>query len=78
TLTEALAGRGRQRIHVLVSALSAAGTTPALVDAVLRVRAVGHTSGADILTGFRLGLELEADLREADRLADPTHSKEIS
>ena len=44
----------------------------------LRVRAVGHTSGADILTGFRLGLELEADLREADRLADPTHSKEIS
>jgi hypothetical protein len=78
TLTEALAGRGRQRIHVLVSALSSTATTPTLVDAVLRVRAIGHTSGADILTGFRLGLELEADLREAERLADPTHSKEIS
>ena len=80
TLTEALAGRGRQRIHVLVSALGATGTTPTLVDAVLRVRAIGHTSGADILTGFRLGLELEADLREADRLAaaSPTHPKEYS
>lgn len=76
TLTEAVAGRGRQRIHVLVSALAATGADPALVDAVLGVRAIGHTSGADILTGFRLGLELEADLREAERLAAPTHSKE--
>jgi hypothetical protein len=80
TLTEAVAGRGRQRIHVLVSALGATGTTPALVDAVLRVRAIGHTSGADILTGLRLGLALEADLRQADRLASPSpiHPKEIS
>ncbi|WGY04216.1 DUF2877 domain-containing protein [Nocardioides sp. QY071] len=80
TLTEAVAGRGRQRIHVLVSALGATGTTPALVDAVLRVRAIGHTSGADILTGLRLGLALEADLRQADRLAvpSPIYPKEIS
>lgn len=80
TLAEAVAGRGRQRLHVLVSALSATSTAPALVDAVLGVRAIGHTSGADILTGFRLGLTVEADLREADGLGDssPTHPKEIS
>ncbi|MCR1785692.1 DUF2877 domain-containing protein [Nocardioides carbamazepini] len=89
TLTEAVAGRARQRIHDLVTALVSTGEAgtaggvgsggrSSLVDAVLRVRAIGHTSGADILTGLRLGLTLEADLREANRLAAPTHPKENS
>lgn len=65
TLTEAVTGRARARVHELVAAIAADPVAPALADAVLRVREIGHTSGTDVLTGIRLGLVIEADLRSA-------------
>lgn len=78
TLLEAVDGRGRQRLHDLLAAMGAA-TTPdpayrsRLDAAIAAVRAIGHTSGTDILTGVRLGLHLEAGLRER---ATPINTKE--
>lgn len=63
TLVEAVAGRARARVHDLVAAIAADASAVALADAVVRVREIGHTSGADVLTGVRLGLVVEADLR---------------
>ncbi len=75
TLTEAVRGRGRQRLHDLLHAVAAApdrtGPSP-LAGAVRRVLAIGHSSGADLLTGIRLGLLAEAGLRTT-----LTHTKEI-
>lgn len=68
TLTEAVAGRARARVHDLVATIAttdpaAPALADAVADAVIRVREIGHTSGTDILTGVRLGLLAEAYLR---------------
>lgn len=59
TMRAAVAGRGRQCMHDLGWAL-ATGDTHALSDAAAQVLAIGHSSGADLLTGIRLALELES------------------
>ncbi|MFD7292942.1 DUF2877 domain-containing protein [Streptomyces sp. NPDC059897] len=69
TLREALRGRVRQSLlDVLHPLLSPAGPGAAelsrrLRPPVDRVLAIGHTSGADLLSGLRAGLRLEAELR---------------
>ncbi|WP_336645153.1 DUF2877 domain-containing protein [Microbacterium sp. USHLN186] len=60
TLRAALDGRARLRMHDLLLALIDADE-PRLRDAIIRTAAIGHTSGYDILTGIRLGLELARD-----------------
>lgn len=77
TLAEAVAGRARARVHDLVAAIAGDVAARPFADAIARVREIGHTSGADVLTGIRLGLHLEADLRDtagppttADRLEE--------
>ncbi|WP_309128063.1 DUF2877 domain-containing protein [Microbacterium sp.] len=62
TTSSALEGRGRQRMHDLARAVSALDAD-ALRDAAGRTLAIGHSSGADMLTGMRLALELEARVR---------------
>ncbi|GAA3645545.1 hypothetical protein GCM10022237_01260 [Nocardioides ginsengisoli] len=77
TLAEAADGRARQRVHDLVATIAAGADDPTLAAAAQHVRAIGHSSGADVLTGVRLGLVVEADLREEALLARiPTHPKE--
>ena len=77
TLAEAVDGRARARLHDLMSTIASGADEPALAAAVRQVRAIGHSSGADLLTGVRLGLVVEADLREEALLAFPsTPSKE--
>ncbi|WP_418061231.1 DUF2877 domain-containing protein [Pimelobacter simplex] len=62
-LTEAAAGRARWRIHDLLTTIATtAPGGPELRAAVLAVRAIGHTSGTDVLEGVRLGLLAAADL----------------
>jgi hypothetical protein len=79
TLREAADGRGRQRLHDLLATVATPGAGAYLAAAIQRVLAIGHSSGADILTGVRLGLAVEADLRAAAPLPRPstTHTKEI-
>lgn len=62
TLAEATAGRARERIHGLIATLPA-GESGAIIAAAALVRRIGHSSGADLLTGLRLGLLLEAEVR---------------
>ncbi len=69
TIRAALAARGRQSMHDLVRAL-ATPDSAALHDAAGRILAIGHSSGADLLTGMRLALELEATAR----ISAATHS----
>lgn len=57
TLHAALNGRARRRMHDLLDAVIA-GDEPALRAAVAHTAEIGHTSGFDILTGIRLGVEL--------------------
>jgi hypothetical protein len=77
TLAEAVAGRARHRVHALVATIAAGADAPTVAAAARHVRAIGHSSGADLLTGIRLGLVVEADLREEALLACfPTHPKE--
>jgi hypothetical protein len=76
-LQEAVEGRGRQRLHDLVDAIARSARPqsaeqPSLAEAIRRVFAIGHSSGADILTGVRLGLRVEAHLRAAHDLAGAT------
>lgn len=59
TLQAAIRGRGRERLHDLITAI-AAGDRDRLAHAVTRTTEIGHTSGHDILTGIRLALELSA------------------
>lgn len=66
TLTEALAGRARQRIHDLIRTFPA-GRPEEISAAAAHVRRIGHSSGADLLTGLRLGLLLEAEARRCPR-----------
>ncbi|MBU2693499.1 DUF2877 domain-containing protein [Pimelobacter sp. 30-1] len=62
-LAEAAAGRARWRIHDLLTTIATtAPGGPDLRAAVLAVRAIGHTSGTDVLEGVRLGLLAAADL----------------
>lgn len=70
TMRAALEGRGRQSMHDLARAL-ATGDSAALADSARRILAIGHSSGADILTGLRLALELEAREREASPARRP-------
>ncbi|MEB8341925.1 DUF2877 domain-containing protein [Streptomyces endophyticus] len=76
TLREALRGRARQSLldllHLLLTPdeLVAPGMSPApaelsrrLRPPVDRVLAIGHTSGADLLSGLLTGLRLEAELK---------------
>jgi len=67
-LEEAVAGRGRQRLHDLLALIASSGQEAALDDAIARVLEIGHTSGADLLTGIRLGLHAELDLRAGHEL----------
>lgn len=62
TLRHALRARARQSLHDLMAALRA-GDLGAFEEAAGRIREIGHTSGADILTGVRLALHAEAALR---------------
>lgn len=64
TIRSALAARGRQSMHDLLRALPAPDSR-AFRDAAGRILAIGHSSGADLLTGMRLALELEARARTA-------------
>lgn len=73
TMRAAGAGRGRQSMHDLCVAL-AAGDTHALQDAAARILAIGHSSGADLLTGLRLALELESRARATTPAADRKRS----
>jgi len=59
TLRAAAQGRARQSLHDLLAGL-VDGTSPAAVG---RVLAIGHTSGADLLRGVALALDVEHDLR---------------
>lgn len=73
TLIEAAAGRARDRIHRLLTVISSfePADGPAFAAALAAaddVRAIGHTSGADVLRGVRLGLVAEAHLRETSAL----------
>jgi hypothetical protein len=70
TVRHALHGRARQRLHDLAASVRD-GDEGAFDDAVSRIRAIGHTSGEDILTGIRLALDTESDLRDGART--PTH-----
>ncbi|MFZ3566240.1 DUF2877 domain-containing protein [Streptomyces sp. BH097] len=69
TLREALRGRVRQSLldvlHPLLApaAPAAAELSRRLRPSVDRVLAIGHTSGADLLSGLLSGLRLEAELR---------------
>ncbi|MBO0980526.1 DUF2877 domain-containing protein [Microbacterium sp. SD291] len=62
TLRAAVAGRGRASMHDLALALGSQDLA-SLNDAAGRILAIGHSSGADILTGMRLALELAAGAR---------------
>lgn len=59
TIRSALSARGRQSMHDLSRALHTRDSR-AFGDAAARILAIGHSSGADLLTGMRLALELEA------------------
>lgn len=74
TLRAAVDGRARARMHDLLLALIGADETD-LRDAVVRTAAIGHTSGYDILTGIRLGLELERDARTRSTATLGTNSR---
>lgn len=65
TLRQAVRGRARQRLHDL--ALAIGGDDAGIRRAAARVREIGHTSGADLLTGIRLALDLECALRDGSR-----------
>lgn len=72
TLAEALDGRGRDRLHRLLSAATTADRATDLAAATASVRAIGHTSGADLLAGIRCGLRAEQSLRStASRSTTP-------
>lgn len=62
TVRHALNARARQSLHDLVAALRD-GDQAAFDDAAARILQIGHTSGADILTGVALALRTEAALR---------------
>ncbi|MET8468761.1 DUF2877 domain-containing protein [Streptomyces sp. NPDC006422] len=70
TLVEALRGRARQSLldvlHPLLdpAEVTAADLSPRLRPPVDRVLAIGHTSGADLLSGLLAGLRLEAELKQ--------------
>ncbi|TNM49546.1 DUF2877 domain-containing protein [Nocardioides albidus] len=64
-LTEAADGRARQRLHDLVAAIAADSADGDLATAIRRVREIGHSSGADVLAGMRLGLTVESLLRSS-------------
>lgn len=68
TIRAALSARGRHSMHDLVAALQARDPH-ALEDAAARILAIGHSSGADLLTGIRLALEIEAGAHETS--SDP-------
>lgn len=59
TMRAALSGRARRRMHDLVDAVMTA-TESDLRTAVARTAEIGHSSGHDILTGIRLGMQLSA------------------
>ena len=62
TLRAALAGRARQRLHDLATAVID-GDSPRIVTLASETAAIGHTSGYDILTGIRLALDLAETAR---------------
>ena len=62
TLRAALTGRARESMHDLAAALEAADAQ-SVEDAASRIFTIGHSSGADLLLGLRLALELESRLR---------------
>ncbi|MFE6734142.1 DUF2877 domain-containing protein [Microbacterium sp. NPDC057650] len=64
TMVHAAAGKGRQSLHDLIAAVRARDAA-ALRRAAYRILQIGHTSGADILTGIRLALDVERETRSA-------------
>jgi hypothetical protein len=56
-LTQAARGRVRESIAALIGSLLN-GRPERLVDPLQRVLSIGSTSGTDIVTGIRCGLEL--------------------
>ena len=66
TVRHAVRGRGRQRLHDLARGIGD-GDADLVELAVMRIREIGHTSGEDILTGIRLALDLETDVRDGTR-----------
>lgn len=69
TVRHALRARATRALHDLALAVGDGRDDDADIDAAARrVAAIGHTSGADILTGVRLALHTEAALRA---LPDP-------
>ncbi|REJ06547.1 DUF2877 domain-containing protein [Microbacterium bovistercoris] len=66
TMAHAVAGRGRQSLHDLIAALRDRDGD-GLRRAADRVLQIGHTSGADILSGIRLALEAEHAAHSAGR-----------
>ncbi|MDQ0613267.1 hypothetical protein QF046_000908 [Microbacterium sp. W4I4] len=70
TMRHALRGRGRQCLHDLAAAVEA-GDAQWLRTAAALIQNIGHTSGADILTGVRIALEIECALRAAPDTTTP-------
>ncbi|MFC4140266.1 MULTISPECIES: DUF2877 domain-containing protein [unclassified Microbacterium] len=62
TMAHAVAGRGRQSLHDLIAAIRDRDGD-ALRRAADRILQIGHTSGADILSGIRLALDVERAAR---------------
>ncbi|MBO9626989.1 MAG: DUF2877 domain-containing protein [Microbacterium sp.] len=68
TMRAAVEGRGRARLHDLADAVEA-GDLRAVEGSAARILEIGHSSGADILTGIRLALDLA-------RVTETPHSPE--
>lgn len=74
TMMHATAGRGRQSLHDLITAVRDRETT-AERRAAEHILRIGHTSGADILTGIRLALDVERAARIAGTACPTEHEK---
>ena len=72
TLRAAVSGRGRDRLHDLIAAVIRADRV-GIADAAIRTTEIGHSSGHDILTGIRLGLELAASIHQISPPSEGDH-----
>ena len=76
TLSHAAEGRARQSLHELAGSL-VSGDLDRMRSVASAILEIGHTSGADILTGIRLALDVERSLRASRSAATtpPTESR---
>ncbi|MDR2998372.1 MAG: DUF2877 domain-containing protein, partial [Microbacterium sp.] len=74
TMAHAATGHGRQSLHDLISALHDRDVA-ALRRSADHILQIGHTSGADILTGIRLALDVERTARDVGRACPQDEEK---